>query len=376
MLFDTIINSIINEIEIIPLENPVFIYTCVGGAAGLIDDNGILQPENYHQYPPFLQNLKNTIANLHMFIILIDPHQESPPYMVNDKNLLDIKKIFENKNEIDNNSDVKYYTNNDNTLTVYTMHKDVYTDPYESKNGYINITEQLRKLNLFAIENNITTLYHDFTGRKNSLLAEYFDSTLYDHLDHIIYSLSAREDHGCIFDLSQISSYFPFRIDSQSFINRNKRVIIRLFNIFRFTTMDIITEKIEIETMNYPPYMRIMIEKQKEQVITTIKDELRNDIFSILRIILRLVKEEEKYEEIKHVYFFNNLPEYEKNKALSLYNEKKFNNLIDFLINYYGKKIDLVVKIKKLDISGREILQFIINGTNPYDWYKSLENFF
>lgn len=376
MLFDTIINSIINEIEIIPLENPVFIYTCVGGAAGLIDDNGILQPENYHQYPPFLQNLKNTIPNLHMFIILIDPHQESPPYMVNDKNLLDIKKIFENKNEIDNNSDVNYYTNNDNTLTVYTMHKDVYTDPYESKNGYINITEQLRKLNLFAIENNITTLYHDFTGRKNSLLAEYFDSTLYDHLDHIIYSLSAREDHGCIFDLSQISSYFPFRIDSQSFINRNKRVIIRLFNIFRFTTMDTITEKIEIETMNYPPYMRIMIEKQKEQVITTIKDELRNDIFSNLRIILRLVKEEEKYEEIKHVYFFNNLPEYEKNKALSLYHEKKFNNLIDFLINYYGKKIDLVVKIKELDISGPEILQFIINGTNPYDWYKSLENFF
>ena len=376
MLFDTIINSIINEIEIIPLENPVFIYTCVWGAAGLIDDNGILQPENYHQYPPFLQNLKNTIPNLHMFIILIDPHQESPPYMVNDKNLLDIKKIFENKNEIDNNSDVNYYTNNDNTLTVYTMHKDVYTDPYESKNGYINITEQLRKLNLFAIENNITTLYHDFTGRKNSLLAEYFDSTLYDHLDHIIYSLSAREDHGCIFDLSQISSYFPFRIDSQSFINRNKRVIIRLFNIFRFTTMDIITEKIEIETMNYPPYMRIMIEKQKEQVITTIKDELRNDIFSILRIILRLVKEEEKYEEIKHVYFFNNLPEYEKNKALSLYHEKKFNNLIDFLINYYGKKIDLVVKIKELDISGPEILQFIINGTNPYDWYKSLEIFF
>ena len=296
--------------------------------------------------------------------------------MINDKNLLDIKKIFENKNEIDNNSDVNYYTNNDNTLTVYTMHKDVYTDPYESKNGNINITEQLRKLNLFAIENNITTLYHDFTGRKNSLLAEYFDSSLYEHLDHIIYSLSARQDHGCIFDLSQISSYFPFRIDSQSFINRNKRVIIRLFNIFRFTTMDTITEKIEIETMNYPPYMRIMIEKQKEQVITTIKDELRNDIFSILRIILRLVKEEEKYEEIKHVYFFNNLPEYEKNKALSLYHEKKFNNLIDFLINYYGKKIDLVVKIKELDISGREILQFIINGTNPYDWYKSLENFF
>ena len=43
---------------------------------------------------------------------------------------------------------------------------------------------------------------------------------------------------------------------------------------------------------------------------------------------------------------------------------------------YYGKKIDIVSKIKYLDISGREILLFIINGSNPYDWYKSMNNFF
>lgn len=218
------------------------------------------------------------------------------------------------------------------------MHKCVYAHPYEAKNEYINITEQLRKLNLFAIENNITTLYHDFTGRKNSLLAEYFDRELYEHLDHIIYSLSAREDHGCRFDLTDISSYFPFRIDFEQFINHNKRVIIRLFNIFKFITMDTIKEKLEIETMKYPPYMKLMIEKQKEQVIKTIKDELINGIFSNLRIILRFVKGEEKYEEIKYVNYFNKLPECEKNKALSIYHEKDFNKLFDFLITYYGKK--------------------------------------
>ena len=369
MILDDIINTIIEKISNIPLEDPVFIYTGVG-ASGSIDHNGILELENYHQYPPFLQNLKNTIPNLHIFIILIDPYQENPPYMVNDKNL-----ILE-PNVIEPNGNIECYTNNTNNLTVYVMRKSVYTDPYEEKPDYINITKQLQHLNSFAINNNITTLYHDFTGRKNSLLAEYFDKELNDNLDHIVYSLSAREDHGCRFDLTDISSYFPFRIDFQQFITHNKRVIIRLFNIFRFTEMDTIKEKLEIEMNNYPPYMRSMIEKQKDQVINSIKTELRNEIFTILRLIVRLVKGEETYEEIKNVYFFNNLPEYEKTKSLTMYHEKKFNNLLDYLMNYYGKKIDTVSKIKDLYVSGREILEFIVNGENPYDWYNSLNNFF
>lgn len=375
MLLDDIINTIIEKISIIPLEHPVFIYTGVG-TAGNVDHNGILQLQNYHQYPPFLQNLKNTIPNLHIFIILIDPYQENPPYMVNDKNLTLQSNELINGLNLENNEIIECYTNNTNDLTLYVMRKCVYTDPYEANPDYINITDQLRHLNLFAIHNNITTLYHDFTGRKNALLAEYFDNELTDHLDHIVYSLSAREDHGCMFDLTDISSYFPFKTDYLQILNHNKRIIIKLFNIFFFTTLDIIKEKMVIEINNYPPYMHAMIEKQKDQVINSIKTELRNEIFAILRLILRLIKEEEKYEEIKYVYFFNSLPEYEKNKALSMYHAKEFNNLFNFLINYYGKKIDLVVKIKDLDISGREILEFIINGSNPYYWYNSLNNFF
>ena len=111
MILDVIINAIIEKISNIPLENPVFIYTGVG-TSGSVDHNGILQLQNYHQYPPFLQNLKNTIPNLHIFIILIDPYQETPPYMVNDKNLL-----LESNNE-----NIECYTNNTNNLTVYVMH--------------------------------------------------------------------------------------------------------------------------------------------------------------------------------------------------------------------------------------------------------------
>ena len=388
MLLDDIINNIINKIRNIPLEEPVFIYTGVGAAAGSVDENGILQLQNYHQYPPFLQNLKNTIPNLHIFIILIDPYQETPPYMATDKNLI----LGPNEmapNEIANemgpnemgpndilNDPIEYYSNKNKNINVYVMRKCVYTDPYQPNNNYINITDQLRNLNSFAIDNNITTLYHDFSGRQNSLLAEYFDKELNDNLDHIIYGLSAREDHGCMFDLTDISSYFPFKIDYIPFLNHNKRIIIKLFNIFRFTTLDTIKEKLQIEMNNYPPYMHAMIEKQKEQVVNSLKKELRNDIFANLRIILRLNNGEEKYEEIKHVYFFNNLPECVKTKVLTMYHKKHFSKLLDYLINYYGKKIDIVSKIKELDLSGREILEFIINGSNPYDWYKSLDIFF
>ena len=385
MILDDIINNIIDKISTIPLEEPVFIYTGVGAAAGSVDHNGILQLENYQQYPPFLQNLKNNIPNLHIFIILIDPYQETPPYMATDKNLiLGANEIGANEiganeigaNEIGANEieQLEFYSNNN--LTVYVMRKCVYSDPYEARNDYINITNRLRHLNTFAINNNITTLYHDFSGRHNGLLAEYFDKELNDDLDHVIYGLSARVDHGCMFDLTDISSYFPFKIDYLPFLNHNKRIIIKLFNIFRFTKLDTIKEKLEIEMNNYPPYMLAMIEKQKEQVINSIKSELRNYIFSNLRIILRLSNGEEKYEEIQNVYFFNNLPEYEKTKVLALYHKKHFTKLLDYLMNYYGKKIDIVSKIKALDVSGREILEFIVNGTNPYDWYNSLNNFF
>ena len=54
---------------------------------GLKNNNGILEPQNYHQYPPFLQHLKNKIVDLNLFIVLIDPMQEQPPYMVADKGM-------------------------------------------------------------------------------------------------------------------------------------------------------------------------------------------------------------------------------------------------------------------------------------------------
>jgi len=360
-MLDQIINTITEKINTIPLNEPVFLYIGVGASAGLRDEHGNLELKNYHQYPPFLQHLANLVPNLHTFIILIDPYQENPPYMVKDKNL-----ILNNDNE-----NIECYALDN--LAVYTLRQGIYTDPYEQRHDYLNITAQLRQLNIFSIENNITMLYHDFSGRKNALLAEYFDEELGEHLDHIVYGLSAREDHGCYFDLTDERSYFPFKFSS---LNK-QRILIKLFNIFKFTTLyESIKEELAAEVKNYPPYMHNMITNQKEQIIKEIKSELRNDILSNLRIIARLITGAEKVEDITNVYFFNALPELEKKEALILYHENMFPELFDYLIYYYGKKLDIVSKIKEMDISGREILEFVIHGAEPYDWYKNLDNFF
>ena len=118
-------------------ERKHFIYLGVGTAAGLREPDGTLLLKNYHQYPPFLQDLKNSLADLHLHIILIDPRQEDPPYMLQHNNM------------------------QDKSLTVYTLRADVYTEPYKeyNHNNGQDITSLLRDLNNYVMLNNIAFLY-------------------------------------------------------------------------------------------------------------------------------------------------------------------------------------------------------------------------
>ena len=253
-------------------------------------------------------------------------------------------------------------------MAVYR--KSVYTDAY-LENGE-NITTQLRRLNKYAIQNNITTLYHDFSGRDNKLLAELFDLELGEDLDHIIYGMSARENHGCYFDLTELTSFFPYRITRDA----NKRPLIRLFNIYKYITLDYISEKLDLQYTLYPQAMRSMIDAQKEQVIIRVKNEFKNSNFSILRVIKRLITGIDTYEEITNMYWLESLPPRIKNKSLDLYHKKDFIHLFSFLLDYFAKSVELVLKIKNIDLTGREILNIVTDDTKIYDWYKNLSQFF
>jgi len=351
------LNKIILDIKdnYIKIKKPHAIYLGVGTAAGYRESDGTLLDKNYHQYPPFLQNLKNSIKDLHLSIILIDPCQEDPPYMVKDKGLV-------NKEIIDNT-----FISQDQSLTVYTWREDVQTDPYQDARG-INITSNLRELNQFAIESDSLFIYHNFTGKNNRILAEFFDEELKGHLDHIIYGLGLREDFGCYFDLTDLCSYHPFYIDS-----KNK---IKLFNIYDYINnnkLDLLKsdinnkEKFNVDNNIFNSHM--------EKILHIVKYELNNIILQVLRTVFRMITGEELNYVDNNAQNFNCFDDKKRNICVNLITDRNYTDLYELLLTEFGKKLDIVSIYKGLDLTGREILEFITLGDDPFDWYNNVKHF-
>jgi|688.fasta_scaffold159725_2 hypothetical protein len=372
----------------IDLERQNIIYLGVGTAAGYRDADNSLNLKNYHQYPPFLQDLKNTLNNVNINIILIDPNQENPPYMVKDKGLqcryvIDKGSLCTDvidkgplctdvidKGLIDNT----IYTNNDQSLTVYTWREIVYTEPYRDKEG-IDITEQLRDLNNYAMDKGILFIYHDFSGRANSVLAEYFDEDIGEHLDHIIYGLGLREDFGCYFNLTDPCSYHPFKISPSGHIE--------LFNVYYYIVNDKLG-KLKMDTNTYAMDTYAMdtnannkiFNAHMEKMLYIVKHELNNITLQALRVVFRLITGEDVKDFDKDVTNFNFFNDKNKREScIQLIYDKNYSELYDFLLTEFGKKLDIVALFKGLDITGREMLEFITLGDDPFIWYNNVKEF-
>jgi len=385
------------------LERKTVIYLGVGTAAGYREPDGSLAQKNYHQYPPFLQHLKNTVPDLHLSIILIDPQQEDPPYMVKDQVLQDNKgpqdkgpdnkgpqdKGPDNKGPQDKGPDNKgpqdkgldnkgldnkgpedkdIYISNDQTLTLYTLREEVYTEPYTNTSGR-DITPLLQEFNQFAIENNILFIYHNFTGRDNRLLAEYFDNELKEHLDHIIYGLGMREDFGCYFDLTSEASFYPYYFD--------ERGSIKLFNLYYFIVnkkLNCIQQAIRRYSIHNNNNKNILA-KHMDTIITIIKTELINVMLQVLRVVFRLIHGEEIKEFDKGTLTFTCMVGGKRSQCLQYLTNKDYVFLYDFLLNEFGEKLEIIVIFKQLDITGREMLELITLDNDPFKWYNNVKLF-
>ena len=335
---------------------PHLIYMGIGTSAGLKETDGTILDKNYHQYPPFLQHLKNTIADLHISIILIDPCQENPPYMVQDKGLI--------------RNDILPHFSQDRTITLYTLRHPVYSDPYKNyHDDGVNITSHLREINNYVIEKDIPFIYHDFTGRDNRLLAEFFDEELKQHLDHIIYGLGLREDFGCYFDLTSPCSYHPYSL------NNNGKI--RFFNIYYY----LVNEKLNCMDQDILKYTQSnndnnnTINQHLEQTFKIVKYELTNTMMQAMRFAFRLVTQQEIKDHDLIIAEFNFMVGHKRAVCISLLNEKKHDYLYEYLLRDFGKKLDLISTIKKLDITGKEILEFITIGDDPFQWYNNVRHF-
>ena len=360
MTLTDIINDLTNIIQNqLSPSTPVLIYLGIGTFAGLVGDDGILAPKNYHQYPPFIQHLKSLIPALHVFIILIDPIQENPPYLVLDKGLqyMASPDIFHSPAS---------------QTSVYVWRECVKAGPHEYPMIAVDITPELVLLNNYAILNGITFVCHDFTGRRNRLLAEFFDpaADIVAHLDHIIYGMGARTDSGCYIDLEAIDTYMPFRLA----VEINKRPLVKFFNIFQYLHSGTI-EKINHDKLQYAPYMWPMIDNQKKQVVDTIVADLRNDILTILRQIYQLIYTAEATDEVNGG-FFHHIPARFRAEFITLYNARQFGILYMRLKLYFGAQLDYAAKIREMDIDGYELLDFITTDADSYKWQSNIGNFF
>jgi len=324
--------------------------------------------------------MRNTIADLHLFLVLIDPYQENPPQVAMDYDLQckeDQAKEDQAKEDQAKEDQAKegHFTNNEGTFQVFISRQAVYTDADLLKDyseRYHNITEPLRDLNTFAKENRASLLYHDFSGRKTSLVAEYFDKENQDHLDQIIYSLSAREDHGCFFDLTQLTAFFPFRLDTTA-----ERPVVRMFNYYKFIVNATygLKEEIQNELEEFPREMHPLAETQREQIIQILRDQLKNINLSLLRQVQAdKVQAQAQEQEPVNDYTFNQLPHLYRDMFLELYKEKEYSLLYELLFNYTASELDILAQLKNLVMSGDELLTFITLDEDPYKWYNTLNS--
>ena len=353
-------NHLKNEIKSTSLDKPVFIYIGVGSA-----EHTKITPENYQQFPPFLQDMKNSIPNLTIFLVLIDPMLEMPPYVTVDYNLKDVV------------GDGIHYKNENEILHTFVYRNSICTDAdVDSFNEIQNITKDLHNLNNFAIGNNISLLYHDFTGRNVALLADYFDNDNINHLDQIVYAMSARENHGCLFDLTKKNTYFPFRVEWHNQHNEIKRrPIVKLFNYYKFIVNDNIntttTTTINNELNLFPAEMHYLAEIQKKQIITIILHKFKNEYLPVLRHINKTVQSFGE-EKLNLMYMMHELPKIYQQMFMELYNEKEYHLLHELMFNYCVSKLNVFVLLTKMDMTAEEIMTFITIDKDPYKWHNNI----
>jgi len=385
------INTLKNEIIQVANNKPVFIYIGVGTAAGMRNADNSLSAENYHQFPPFLQNLYNTVPNLHLFLLLIDPGQENPLYMAEQYEMYASQygtntAHYANANALDDT----HYKNNDGTLQAFVWRQDVYTDPDNNfPFNAVNITEMLRDLNQFAKSQNASLLYHDFTGRHVGLIAEYFDQDNAGYLDQIVYGLSARENHGCYFDLTQSNAQFAVKVQTHI------RPIVKMFNYYKFikasTNASISINKIEQEINTYPVEMRYLIEEQKKSLLNNIVFSFKTLNMTMLRHVQTNIQRA-RMPDVDVVddalannalanngymnnYIYGHLPKMQQDMYKELSRENQYELLFELLFDYCARELDIYSQLKQLDLSGVEILEFITADQDPFKWYNNINMF-
>lgn len=393
-ILDNIIDCIKLRIQYEFQGTPCLIYVGIGTCAGLKrNENGkeILDDENYHQLPPGLQILLEKYNNLHIFCIYIDPCLENTPFIVTDSNLrnkLNLSKWNTHFNE--KNKDFCYDCNK---ISVYPFRYSIYVNDtkhhqYPRGPEFVNITENLEKIHDICIHENVTYVYHDFSGNdKIKFIEQYFMDKISQNLDHILYGFGNGNITGCYYDYRKSETFFATNL-----VKKEKRTMISAFNIEKFVIDYIHLENDMLEIYpNFIIYLNNIIEMYNIENLDIIQSIIGAYISNFVTIfkenilyILRLMYEDNKkinmgeYVKIdlNTFGFVNILDKYLYNKINELYINKDknmFSKIIYEISNKYRIQFELIGY--KDDMSAYTLLQNVVSDPDKYKWCSTFNHF-
>ena len=371
---DVLIADILGNIDCIMKTfqtDPIIIYIVVGGA------NNHVQ-----QFPPVLQMIRALEPSTKFILIYFDPHHEHPPTA--------IKEVFGEYNEV---TEQKTDTAIQYTLTLPRKDASVFMSLYkrnvhvhsgDTSRDSINITELLRTINTISIENNASMIYHEFTGRAINAVSEIFDEELKNHLDQIVYGISARQDHGCFFDLTKDDAFFAVK-KVNSINSMNNRPVFKMFNYYKHINNNTLGGlEYDNDIKEYPLNMHKYIEAQSEQLVAMYMTKFKNsDMYVMRQVHKRLHNNDNKdnndnndTKDTKKVELYTphvcgKLTEIYK----ELWDKKNYEILYELVIEQGENTLNKIVFLGNFDVSGEEILKFITMDNDQTKWYSKYAEF-
>ena len=381
---DLIISSIESTLNSPDLRNaPVMIYVGVGTFAGLmteIDGQKILEDKNYHQFPPCVQKIFSEHNEMHIFIILIDPLQENPLYISTDRNMY--RKYFQYEwNHIDDT--VEMYIND--RITIYPFRKAVKTqiNNYHYDDSILDITHELYRLNELCIQNDLTFLFHDFSGQDTpKLLEKYFIDQIKNNLDHIIYGIGGGYINGCYYDFTSPEAFFATTVEFKS------RKIIKVFSIIQMMNQFHFMRKSHINT-NLQDYLSSEIERYGIENIETISSQISNlkedfkfKFKNYIIYILRILKDYnfDSLEDGKILdlnYYLKRINTYEIRMMIDSRDPQLFEKTIHFIGKMYENEITLITSnTRYAEFSPVELILMVTANSDKYKWFDTFNQIF
>ena len=131
----------------------------------------------------------------------------------------------------------------------------------------------------------------------------------------------------------------------------------------------------ERELQLYPPEMRGMADIQKNQIVNRIQSRFKTANLSLLRQVRKCILEPSCAEEVD-LHPLNQIPRFCREIFRDLFQEKNYELLYELLFNYSISELNIIVNLKKMEMTGEELLTFITMDEDPYKWYNTLSGLF